>query len=70
MATAATTRGRKTRKAHTAPTVRASTNYFSSNGQSDTTSALRLQRLNVVGLRGCTAALIAALAWGEVAHHG
>ena len=68
MATAAATRGRKTRKAHTGPTVRASTNYLSSNGNSDTTSALRLQRLNIAGLQGCTAALIAVLAWGEVAH--
>lgn len=38
------------------------------NGSSDTTSALRLQRLHVVGLHGCTATLVAALAWGDLQH--
>jgi hypothetical protein len=62
MATAAATRGPKTREAHTGRTVRAPTNYFSSNKVPDTTSALRLQRLHLAGLHDCTAAMVAALA--------
>ena len=58
----------KTRKGRTA-TVRPSTNLLSSSRSVDSTEALRLQRLRLIGIIGQRAELIAGMAWGEV-HHG
>jgi hypothetical protein len=57
----------ETRKGRTA-TVRPSTDLLSSSGIIDSTEALRLQRLRLLGILGRRAELIAGLAWGEVQH--
>lgn len=46
---------------------RGTTNYLSSNDAVDTTAALRLQRLRLLGIIGQRADVLAALAWGEAA---
>ena len=43
------------------------TNFINSNNIADSTEALRLQRLRLVGILGLRAKLIADLAWGEAA---
>lgn len=46
---------------------RGTTNYISSNSIADSTTALRLQRLRLLGIIGFRAAMIADLAW-ETSH--
>lgn len=46
---------------------RGTTNYISSNGNIDSTTALRLQRLRLLGVIGFRAAMLADLAW-ETSH--
>lgn len=55
----------KTRKGRTA-TVRPLTNAFTSIS-ADTSTALRLQRLRLLGIIGQRAGLLADLAWGDAA---
>lgn len=45
---------------------RGTTNYFNISSNEDSKSALRLQRLSVLGVVGTRADLIAGLAWGVV----
>lgn len=45
---------------------RGTTNYFNISRNEDSKSALRLQRLSVLGVVGTRADLIASLAWGVV----
>jgi len=66
MFTAAAASGRKTRKGRTA-TVRPSTKMLISSINDDSTEALRLQRLRLLGILGRRAELLAELAWGEAA---
>ena len=56
----------KARKGRTA-TVRPSTNLLNSSGINDSTEALRLQRLRLVGIIGMRAQMLASLVWGEAA---
>jgi hypothetical protein len=56
----------KTRKGRTA-TVQPSTNFNNSNVDTDNTTALRLQRLRLLGIIGFRAAMLADLAW-ETSH--
>jgi hypothetical protein len=46
---------------------RGTTNYISSNNNTDSTTALRLQRLRLLGIIGFRAAMLADLAW-ETSH--
>lgn len=46
---------------------RGTTNYISSNSDTDSTTALRLQRLRLLGIIGFRAAMLADLAW-EASH--
>jgi len=46
---------------------RGTTNYFNSSSDADNTTALRLQRLRLLGIIGNRADVLAALAWGEAA---
>ncbi len=55
-----------TRKGRTA-TVQPSTNFINSNVDIDNTTALRLQRLRLLGIIGFRAEMLAALAW-ETSH--
>ncbi len=43
--------------------LRGTTNYISSNSDTDNTTALRLQRLRLLGIIGFRAAMLADLAW-------
>ena len=56
----------KTRKGRTA-TVRPLTNMLINSKAKDSTEALRLQRLRLVGIVGMRAELLAQLAWGDAA---
>lgn len=47
--------------------LRGTTNYISSNSTPDNTTALRLQRLRLLGIIGFRAAMLADLAW-ETSH--
>ena len=66
MFTAAAASGREARKGRTA-TVRPSTNLLNSSTNGNSTEALRLQRLRLLGIIGQRAELLAELAWGEAA---
>ncbi|GAA3714322.1 hypothetical protein GCM10022268_23870 [Sphingomonas cynarae] len=46
---------------------RGTTNYIRSNTTPDSTKALRLQRLRLIGIIGLRAEILAALAW-ETSH--
>jgi len=46
---------------------RGTANYISSNTVADSTTALRLQRLRLLGIIGARAELLAELAWGAAA---
>jgi hypothetical protein len=48
-------------------TMRGTTNYISINSTADNTTALRLQRLRLLGIIGFHAAMLADLAW-ETSH--
>lgn len=67
MFTAARAVAPKTRKGRTG-TVRPSTNLLNSSAIIDSTEALRVQRLRLLGIIGQRAALIASLAWGDARH--
>lgn len=56
----------KTRKGRTA-TVQPSTNFINSNADTDNITALRLQRLRLLGIIGFRAEMLADLAW-ETSH--
>lgn len=47
--------------------LRGTTNYISSNTTTDNTTALRLQRLRLLGIIGFRATMLADLAW-ETSH--
>ena len=47
--------------------LRGTTNYISSNSNTDNTTALRLQRLRLLGIIGFRATMLADLAW-ETSH--
>ena len=68
MATAATASGRKTRKARTAGTVQASTNFISSNDYDNSLDGIRVQRvISLAGVSPSLARIIAPLAFGGAA---
>ncbi len=46
---------------------RGTTNYISNSDTADNTTALRLQRLRLLGIIGARAEMLAPLAWGEAA---
>ena len=46
---------------------RGTTNYVSNDDTGDNTTALRLQRLRLLGIIGARAEMLAPLAWGEAA---
>jgi hypothetical protein len=47
-------------------TVRGTTNYINNSKTVDSTTALRLQRLRLLGIIGMRAELIASIAWEAV----
>lgn len=46
---------------------RGTTNYINNGNPADNTTALRLQRLRLLGIIGARANMLASLAWGEAA---
>lgn len=65
---AATASGRKTRKARTAGTVQASTNFINSNNDDNSLDGIRVQRvIAVAGVSPAFARIIAPLAFGGAA---
>ena len=55
-------------KGRTVSAARPLTNLVSNDTATDTTRALRLQRLRLLGIIGQRAQTIAGIAWGEVAN--
>lgn len=55
----------KARRDRTTPAVRPLTKMLINSATVNSTDALRIQRLRLLGIIGQRAALIAALAWGE-----
>ena len=48
-------------------TERGTANYFNNSNNADSTTALRLQRLRLLGIIGVRAELLTNMAWGEAA---
>jgi len=48
-------------------TERGTANYFNIGNPADSTTALRLQRLRLIGIIGARAEMLTNMAWGEAA---